>query len=457
MQFNPHPYQLDIVEWIQTHRRCAIFASMGSGKTVSTLTAIDDLSLVENIYPMLIIAPRNVAQTTWPQELAKWTHLQHLTVSVITGTIRMREKALFAKADIYTINYDNLPWLVETLGKNWKFSTVVVDESTRLKGFRLRQGTKRAKALAKVAHTIITRIILLTGTPAPNGLLDLWGQLWFIDMGKRLGNSFSRFTDRWFTTDYSGFNFEPVSSAQADIQAAIRDVCLTIDATKLGDITRPIVNKIYIDLPKPVAIQYKKMESEMFLQLESEGVEAVNTAVVGIKCSQIASGAIYLEDKTWQVLHDEKIHALESVREEAAGMPLLIAYRFKSDLTRLRNAFPTGQAMDDNDSTITDWNAGKIPFLFVHPASAGHGLNLQHGSNILVFFSLSWNLEEHLQVIERIGPLRQKQAGYTRPVFIHYMIARDTIDETILERLETKKTIQDTLLAALRKHKGGMT
>lgn len=451
MNFIAKPHQEVMIHWIKEHKRCAVFASMGSGKTVCSLTALEHLNIHKSVYPILIIAPLRVAKTTWPNEVSKWSHLSHLKTSVIVGSPSDRKNALKASNDVYTINYENLPWLIDELGPKWPFKTVIVDESTKLKGFRLRQGSKRAKALAKVAHTLIDQIILLTGTPAPNGLLDLWGQIWFIDKGKRLGKSFSAFTDRWFDEDYMGYNLTPKAFAQEQIQNEIKDTCLTIKTEDWMSIDQPVSVKVKVTLPRKANILYKQMEKEMFVQLKEEGIEALSAATVGIKCSQIANGALYLEDKTWEVLHDEKIAALQSIIEEANGMPVLVSYRFKSDLARLRSAFPNGKNLGDSDSIISDWNKGRIPILFIHPAAGSHGLNLQDGSNILAFFSINWNLEEHLQVIERIGPMRQKQSGHNRSVYLYYILAEGTIDETIMERLETKKSVQEVLLNAMKK------
>jgi SNF2 family DNA or RNA helicase len=453
--FIAKPYQQSICSWLHKVQRSAVFASMGSGKTVSTLTALENLNLVEHDYPVLVIAPLRVATTTWPDELKKWSHLQHLTVSVINGPLKTRLEALKKKVDIYTTNYENLTWLVDTLGKKWMFKTVIADECTRLKGFRSRQGAKRPKSLAKVIHTMVNRVILLTGTPAPNGLKDLWGQIYFIDKGERLGKSYNAFCERWFNTDYSGFNLIPKEHAQSEIQDLLKDICLTVNAEDYEPTDKPITNRIMIDLPPKAKVLYKKMEKEMFAELEKGDVEAFTQATADIKCAQIANGALYLEDKSYEVLHDEKIKALESVVEEAAGMPILVAYRFKSDLERLRRAFPRGRAISDDDAIISAWNAGRVPVLFLHPKSGGVGLNLADGSHIMVFFSVDWSLEDHVQTIERIGPRRQKQAGYNRRVFIHYLLAKDTIDETIMERLETKKTVQEVLLSAMNRYKKG--
>ncbi len=453
MLFAPKPHQLELYNWAQNNKRSAQFSFMGSGKTSACLTALEDLSLTEDVYPLLIIAPLRVAKSTWPNEIKKWDHTRHLDASVIIGTQKQRDTALNTPSDIYTTNYENLPWLVEKLGKKWPFKTVIADECTRLKGFRTRQGSTRAKALAKVAHTLVERIVLLTGTPAPNGLLDLWGQIWFIDKGERLGKSFSAFCEKWFDLDYSGFNWVPKANAAKEIQEAIKDICITVKAEDWFELDEPIRNVNLLTMPSKALALYKDMEKQMFMEIESEGFEAVSAGSKSMKCRQIAAGAIYSEDG-WKEIHDEKLQALSSIIEESAGMPVMVAYHFNHDLGRLQKAFPMGKVLDKDPATEAAWNRGEIPLLFAHPASAGLGLNLQDGGNILVFFSLDWRMEDHIQVIERIGPMRQKQSGHNRAVFLHYLLMEGTIDETILERLETKKSVQEVLTDALNRYKG---
>ena len=451
IDFKPRPYQDLICKFIQDTPRCAVWAGMGLGKTCASASVLDNLSLVEDIYPALIVSPKRVALTTWPGEYRKWSHLKGIQVMPICGSLQERQAALRVTVPVYTTNFEQLPWLVEHFGDKWPFRVVVIDEATKLKGFRLRQGTQRAKALARVAHTKVKRIVLLTGTPTPNGLLDLWGQMWFVDKGERLGRTFDQFKQRWFRPADNGFGVTALPHAQAEIQAALRDVCITIDAADWFDLKAPIVNHIMCDLPPKAAALYRDMEKEMFMSLEGEKIEALNSAAKTMKCLQIANGAAYLEDgKSWKGIHDEKLDALEEIVEEAGGMPVLVAYHFKSDLSRLMARFPQARQLDSDPQTIADWNAGRIPLLLAHPASAGHGLNLQDGSNILAFFSINWNLEEHLQIIERIGPTRQMQAGHSRPVFIHFIMARNTVDEMILERLQTKRSVQDILLDAMK-------
>ena len=453
IDFVPHEYQGLIIPFIQDTPRCAVWAGMGLGKSVSTATAIVALDMTEDVYPVLIVAPKRVAKTTWPGEFRKWNHLKHLKVSVICGTARERVLACKAKADIYTINFEQLPWLVEHFGDRWPFRVVVIDEATKLKGFRLRQGTTRAKALARVAHTKIKRMILLTGTPSPNGLKDLWGQMWFVDKGERLGRTMDAFTHRWFRKAHTGFGVEAIECAQEQIQSALRDVCITVDAADWFDLEAPIANRIMVDLPPKAAALYREMERRMFMELAGgEKIEALNAAAKTQKCLQIASGAAYLEggNTQWEVLHDKKLEALDEVIEEACGMPVLVAYNFKSDLARLKARYPKGIDLSSKDG-LERAIAGEGEIWFGHPASMGHGVDgLQYHTNILVFFSVNWNLEEHLQIIERVGPTRQRQAGKKRPVFIHYILATDTVDEMVLERLESKREVQDILLAAMR-------
>lgn len=449
--FTGRPYQSIITEHQLGFERCAIWAGMGLGKTISTYNALDALFLAGEDHPVLVMAPLRVARTTWPEEAAKWRHLRHISVQPIVGSEAERKMALKYDASVYTCNFDNLMWLVEHFGDRWPFGTVVIDEATKLKGFRLKQGAKRAQALTRVAHTKSKRFIELTGTPSPNGLADLWGQMWFIDGGVRLGRTYSAFKQRWFQKSHDGFGIVALPHAQAEIQEKLRDVCLTIDAADWFDLEQPIINNIYVDLPVRARKLYRDMEKDMFAEIDGHGVEAFNAASRTIKCLQMANGAVYIDDKqNWKETHDEKLQALEDIVEEANGAPVLVAYHFKSDLARLSAAFPKGRQLDADPNTIRDWNAGKIPVLFAHPASAGHGLNLQDGGNILVYFGHWWNLEERLQIIERIGPVRQMQAGYKRPVFIHNIIARDTVDELVIERIETKREVQDILLQALK-------
>ena len=452
-----HDYQKSLVRFVVETPRCNLFVPMGCGKTVTTLYALEVADLVEDAYPALVIAPLRVAQSTWPSELEKWPALGHLSASVITGTPAQRRLAVDKTADIYCTNYENLPWLVEHLDGQWPFRSVIADEVNRVKGFRTRQGSKRAKALAKVAFRS-KRFIGLTGTPASNGLQDLWAITWFTDRGDRLGKTYSAFTDRWFRSIQVGPNamaakLSPYPHSQREIESRMADVTYSLDVRDFMDIKEPIINVIRVDLPPKARAVYEQMEQEMWTQLESlTEVEAVNAAAKTQKCLQLCNGFVYTDAKrNYEEIHDAKLQALDSVIEEAGGAPVLVAYAFKADLARLQHRFPQGKAMDADPKTIERWNQGEIPLLFVHPKSAGHGLNLQHGGNILCFYGIDWNLEERLQVIERIGPVRQKQAGYDRPVFVHYLIAKNTLDEVVLSRVDAKKSVLETLMQNLKK------
>jgi len=456
--WTPRAYQGPIMQHQLDHKRQAVWAGMGLGKTVSTLTTLDNLFLSgEETQPALVLAPLRVARSTWPDEATKWQHLRHIEVQPVVGTPQERAKALSnTNASVFTTNYEQLPWLVKHYGDAWPFTTVVSDESTKLKGFRLRQGGERTRALGRVAHTKINRFMQLTGTPSPNGLKDLWGQAWFLDQGFRLGRTWTGFTERWFKPAHDGYGIIPLPFAQEQIQDRLRDICRSLDAKDYFDLAEPIVNVIKVELPAKARALYTDMEKRMFMELESHEVEAFGAAARTLKCLQLANGAAYVGESNTEFIevHDAKLQALDSIIEEAAGAPILVAYHFKSDLARLKKAFPQGRALDADPKTITDWNNGLIPVLFAHPASAGHGLNLQDGGNIVVFFGHWWNLEEYMQIIERIGPTRQAQAGHDRPVFIHHIVAADTVDELVMAARDSKREVQEILMEAMkRKHK----
>ena len=453
--FVPRDYQEPAIDHILNNKRCALWASMGMGKTVVCLTAIDILQLIDPA-PVLILAPKRVAATTWPDEALKWNHLKDVTVTAVIGTPAQRIAALNTPSTVHTMNYENIQWLIDYYGDKFPYKTIIADESTRLKSYRSRGGSKRARALAKVAHKHVDRFIELTGTPSPNGLIDLWGQMFFLDGGARLGRSFTAFKDRWFKSVQVGaqrhmVRMDPHDFAQKQIQDALKGMCLTLDARDYFDIAEPIITDVYVDLPAKARSQYQEMQKEMYLEIADEGIEAMNAASMTIKCLQIANGAIYNEEGDgWHDVHNAKIEALESIIEDANGMPVLVAYHFKSDLARLQKTFTQGRVLDSDPETIRAWNRGEIPVMFAHPASAGHGLNLQDGGNILAVFGHWWNLEEYQQIIERIGPTRQAQAGHDRPVFIYHILARNTVDELILLRRDSKRSVQDLLLEALK-------
>lgn len=451
--FTPHDYQKPALAHIYDRKRGALWMPMGGGKSVTTLTALTNLDLVEPVFPALVLAPKRVARTTWPDEVAKWAHTMHLKVVYIGGTVSQRIAALKVKADIYTMAYDNLVWLQEYLGDKWPFRTVVADELTRLKSFRIRQGSKRARALGKVAFKYVDRFIGLTGTPAPNGVKDLWGQVWFIDKGARLGHTFSAFEQRWFQRGRDGYSLEVMPHAQGEIEGLLGDICLTVDGLPVDE---PIFNDILVDMPPAALARYKEMAKHALTVIDGKEIAAELAITKTNKLLQLCNGAAYVDDDgedgdPWVEVHDAKLEALESVIEEAAGMPILVAYTFQSDLARILKRFRQARHLDDDPDTIRRWNRGEIPLLVAHAASAGHGLNLQDGGNILAFFGLGWSLEEYQQIIERIGPMRQKQSGYDRPVFVHHILIRGGMDVDVLARLQGKVSVQDALLAAMRR------
>lgn len=446
-RFELREYQKGIVRAILEKLRINIWADMGLGKTLPTLTAISILQLHGDLKrPVLIIAPKLVAKKTWPPEARKWPHLRHLKIISISGSPKDRQAALLRTADIYTINYENLAWLIHVCKDRWPFGMVVCDESTKLKGFRLRQGTFNAQQLSRIAFNARTeRWVNLTGTPSANGLEHLWGQQWFIDGGAALGRTYTDYINRWFTTDYTGFKKIPIEGADKIIAERLSSTTITLKAKDYLELGDTVVTNIVVPLEASVIKLYKKFEKEMFLELNGFQIDAVNAAAKTIKCLQIASGAIYSDKQinAYEIVHDAKIKALEELHEGIGGKPMLVAYSFQHDLDRLLKAFPLGRKLTSKN--LDEWNAGRIPLLFLHPASAGHGLNLQHGGHHICFFSQDWNLELYSQAVERIGAARQKQSGYARPVFVYHLVADGTIEQAVVMRRVGKQTVQDAL------------
>jgi hypothetical protein len=435
--------------------RCALWAKPGMGKTSITMTFLDHLhNVVGEDAPTLVLAPLRVARDTWANEASKWQHLAGMEVVPVVGDVKQRAAALRREAQVYTTNYDNLVWLREhftNTGKAWPFRTVVADESTKLKSFRLRQGGIRAQALAKVAHKDVRRWVNLTGTPASNGLEDLWGQTWFLDAGQRLGRTFSAFRERWFRpmkTGNSQFHqWRAAEHAADDIHARLSDICLTLDPKDWFDLQDPIVNVVEVNLPPTAKIKYREMERELFTMIGAHEVEALVAAAKYGKCLQMAAGAVFLEDGvTWVKLHDEKLDALQELVEATGDDPLLVSYHYTHEFTRLRERFPDALNLS-NERDLAAAQAGQGKVWLGHPASMGHGVDgLQEHCNTVVFFAQDPNLEYHDQILERVGPMRQFQAGKDRPVFLHYLVAKGTIDELEMTRRKTKRSVQDALM-----------
>ena len=460
--FIPRPHQQALIEFLaQPGLRKNVWAMMGMGKTSGTLFSLHvACALIGDDSPTLVLAPKRVAETVWPEETEKWDLFRHLEVTPIVGSRAAREKAVARDTPIHAINYENIPWLVERFGKAWPYRRVIADESTRLKSFRTGHGSGiRARALSMVAFKYVTEWINLTGTPAPNGLLDLWGQQWFIDRGARLGATFTAFKDRWFKADPYSYAITPLFGAQKEITDLLSDCTLSLRVEDWFNIDKPVVTTVPVKLPESARKLYRTVERQFMASIGNIHVEAATAMAKSAKCLQIASGTVIPTDeesgkasgKAVEV-HSAKIDALESVLDELGGENVLVVYHWAGDLGRLRRAFPKAVALADHKDTrrvVADWNAGKIPLMFLHAQSAGHGLNLQDGGRAVVFYSYDWSLENHDQVLERIGPMRQMQSGHNRAVLVYYLAAEGTIDEAVLLRLRDKADVQTSLSSAI--------
>lgn len=448
MKYEPRGYAPLVAAHFAKHPRCALWAKPGMGKTSLTLNLIDTLiNVVGEDVRVLVIAPLRVARDTWKTETEKWDHLKALRISVCIGLPAERETALETPHDILVTNYEQLPWLVKKLDKAWPYTMVIADESTKIKGYRARNGGIRAAALARIAQRT-TRWVNLTGTPASNSLIDLWGQTWFLDWGHRLGRTFTSFRDRWFWQPMPG-KWLPLESAQAQIQERIKDICLTLDPSDWFDLAKPVVNNIKIELTDNQIEQYEKLESDMFLKLKEGDVEAFNPGALTMKCLQFAGGAVYT-DSGWEKVHDHKLDALDEIIDESGDDPILISCNFRTDFMRIKERHPDALDLrDKHDLGRALRGEGKL--WLAHPKSGGHGIDgLQHYCNTIVFFAQDWNLEEHDQIIERIGPTRQAQAGRKNPVFIHYLVASRTVDEVVMKNRSKKAKVMDALLEYMK-------
>lgn len=444
--YTPRAYGPPCVDFMYRNPNCALWAPPGFGKTGMVYKLLDCLLMAgSGFFPALVVAPKMVCDLTWPKEAQKWKQFQHIRVSKILGTPAQRADALIRDADLYVINFENLPWLIERMGEHWPFKILIVDESTKLKGFRLKKGRKRASMLGTVVEKC-GRVIELSGTPAPNGLRDLWGQLYFLDKGRRLGNSYTAYMDRWFTVSQYDGSITPRPNASGEIYAALADITLALRPEDWFDIDEPIQQTREVKLPPDAMKLYEKMENEYFLEIGGGEIDALNAMALGQKLAQMASGSMYDNDKAVHHIHDAKLDSLESLIEESGGENVLVAYHYKFEIDMLRKRFP--HIVEFTKKQQDPWNAGKIPLMCVHPQSAGHGIDLQDGGRILVFLTQTWNLEHRLQVIERVGPVRQLQSGHPRAVMIYDIIAVDTLDEEFLSVAEGKISVQNALMAA---------
>ncbi|KIL09239.1 DEAD/DEAH box helicase [Clostridium botulinum] len=447
MKFKPWNYQQYAINHILEHQASGLFLDMGMGKTVSSLTAIDNLLFLGETIKVLVIAPKRVAEDTWSTEIEKWNHLKNLRISTILGTPKQRTEAVEKDADIYVTNRENVVWLVDNYFKSWKWDTCIIDELSSFKSSK----AKRFRALKKV-RPYFKRIIGLTGTPAPNSLIDLWPQVYLLDGGQRLGKTITGYRERYFTpgdrNQFVVFNYNLKDGAEYAIHNKISDICVSMKAKDYLDLPERIDNKIYIDLPKNVKDQYKELEKDLIIQLDNEDITATNSAVLTGKLLQMCNGAIYSEDKEIVEVHDEKLNALMDIIDAANGKPVLVFYSFKHDLIRIQEFLKKnklkGQELDGPED-IKKWNNWQIPILLLHPASAGHGLNLQYGGNIVVWFGLTWSLELYQQANARLHRQGQKET-----VIIHHIIARDTVDEDVIKALTNKEVNQNVLLEAVK-------
>ena len=449
MKYNPHEYQTFATNFILEHPVSAILLDMGLGKSVITLTAIQSLMRDSfEVHRVLVIAPLRVATQTWPSELEKWEHLHDLTYAVAVGTEAERRYQLRRNVDIHIINRENIKWLIEDSGLPFNYDMVVIDE---LSSFKSHQA-KRFKALMKVRPTV-KRIVGLTGTPSSNGLMDLWAEYKLLDMGERLGRFIGGYRGRFFTPDKRNqqivFSYKPLPGAEEHIYRLVSDITISMKSTDYLKMPECAINEVPVMLSENETELYRTMKNDLILNMDDGDVDAVNAAALAGKLSQMANGAVYDENGKTVHIHDRKLDALEDLIEAANGKPVLVAYWFKHDLERIEERLhklhiPFSKL--DTSASITRWNNGELPVALVHPASAGHGLNLQSGGSTIIWFGLTWSLELYQQTNARLW--RQGQTAST--VVIHHIITTSTIDRDIMAALRRKDRTQSALIAAVK-------
>lgn len=443
MKYKPHEYQSYATEFILSHPISAVFLEMGLGKSVITLSAIFDLCLdYFLVYKVLVIAPLRVARDTWPAEINKWDHLKELSYSVAVGTEKERIDALKKQSTLYIINRENVDWLVHKSGIPFHFDMVVIDELSSFKSY----GAKRFKSLLKVRPSV-KRIVGLTGTPSSNGLMDLWAEFRILDLGQRLGRYISHYRNTYFKPDKRNaqivFSYKPLPGAEEEIYKQISDITISMKSTDYLKMPEYVSNEVFVTLSDKEWKVYSDFKEDMVANLGDEEIDAVNAAVLSGKLLQMANGAVYDSENKAHVIHDKKLDALEDLIEGANGKPVLVAYWYKHDLERIKDRFPVRQIQSSKD--IKDWNDGKIPIAVIHPASAGHGLNLQSGGSTLIWFGLTWSLELYQQTNARLYRQGQKDT-----VIVHHIITKNTIDEDVLLALTKKEKTQDALIDAVK-------
>ena len=443
MKYAPHNYQKFATDFIINHPVSAVLLEMGLGKSVISLSAINELMLdYFDVSRTLVIAPLRVANSTWPDEIKKWDHLKHLNYSVVIGSEKERLDALGKPVHIYLINRENVDWLITKSGIPWKFDMVVIDELSSFKSYQ----AKRFKSLLKV-RTKLKRIVGLTGTPSSNGLMDLWAEFRLLDMGERLGRYITYYRQNFFVPDKRNqqmiFSYKPKDGAEKKIYSLISDITISMKSKDFLKMPECLMNEVIVTLSDKEQKLYDSLKHDMVLSLEENEIDAINAAALSNKLLQMSNGAVYNGDKESLHIHDRKLDALEDLIEGANGKPVLVAYWFKHDLEKIKDRFDVREIKSAKD--ISDWNKGKIPVALIHPASAGHGLNLQAGGSTLIWFGLTWSLELYQQTNARL--YRQ---GQDSTVVIHHILTKGTIDEDVMKALKSKKKIQDALIESVK-------
>ena len=449
---NLHKYQKVCVEHIISHPFCGVFLDMGLGKTISTLTAIEELKYDYcEIDTVLVIAPKRVVETVWEEEAKKWDHTKHLTFSKIIGTERQRLAALKVKADVHIISRDNIAWLCSLYAAKLPYDMLVIDESSSFKAHQ----TQRFKSL-RLARPWFKRVVGLTGTPAPNGLINLWSQMYLIDRGERLEKTITAYRSRYFrpgaSNGYVVYSYNLLSDSERLIQERIKDICISMRAEDYLEMPERIDNFVRVTMPDKLMDAYKKFEQENVITLANEieegttTVNAVNAVVLSNKLLQFANGAMYDENKNVVPIHDLKLEALKEIIEAADGKPVLVAWTYQFDRDRIKNYFRSMAPRElKTTEDINDWNAGKVQLMLAHPASAGHGINLQAGGNIIVWYGLTWSLELYQQFNARLYRQGQKQR-----TIIHHIVNSGTHDEDVVEALKSKDKTQSNLMNSIK-------
>lgn len=444
MKYDPHVYQDFATQKIIDNPYAGLFLDMGLGKTVSTLTALEQLKYdYFSIGKVLVIAPLRVAENVWSAEIEKWDHLRHLTISKVLGTQAERLVALSAPADIHIINRDNVVWLVQRLGRRWDFDMVVIDELSSFKN----GDSKRFRALRKV-RPLIKRMVGLTGTPAPNGLIDLWAQIYLLDLGERLGKTLTGYRDRFFLpgarSGHQVYEWKLKKETEQRIYERLSDICISMEAKDWLKLPERVDRVVEVKLSDSAMKLYKQMERELLLPYMDGDIVANTAAVLANKLVQMANGAVYDENAGIREIHEAKLDALEDIVEAANGKPILVFYAYKHDLARIQKRFSDARKLETSKDMV-DWNAGKVSMMVAHPASAGHGLNLQAGGNQIVWFGLTWSLELYQQANARLH-----RQGQLERVIVHHLVALGTMDAAVMKRLAGKAAEQYALINAVK-------